>query len=132
MLLRSCPGWLNLFQLNVWLLEVACSYKLFKQRGESIDKGELIVEKNVAVAVAITATVCQCKPVSKSLTTTFSRKFWKKDFEATIDLKTSSQLTFTYSKLTIETLEKTVKLKLKIRTLEWRHWRHYGVFIVNF
>ena len=95
---------------------MACSYKLFKQRGESIDKGELIVEKNVAVAV--TATVCQRKPVSKSLTTTFSRKFRKKDFEATIDLKTSSQLTFTYSKLTIETLEKIVKLKLKIKTLE--------------
>ena len=105
---------------------MACNDKLFKQRGESIDKGELIVEKNVAVAVAttavaITATVCQCKPVSKSLTTTFSRKFRKKDFEATIDLKTSSQLTFTYSKLTIETLEKTVKLKLKIKTLEPRH-----------
>ena len=102
---------------------MACSYKLFKQRGESIDKGELIVEKNVAVAVAITAvaitaTVYQCKPVSKSLTTTFSRKFRKKDFEATIDLKTSSQLTFTYSKLTIETPEKIVKLKLKIKTLE--------------
>ena len=97
---------------------MACSYKLFKQRGESIDKGELIVEKNVAVAVAITATVCQRKPVSKSLTTTFYRKFRKKDFEATIDLKTSSQLTFTYSKLTIETPEKIVKLKLKIKTLE--------------
>ena len=98
---------------------MACNDKLFKQRGESIDKGELIVEKNVAVA--ITATVCQCKPISKSLTTTFSRKFRKKDFEATIDRKTSSQLTFTYSKLTIETLEKTVKLKLKIKTLERRH-----------
>ena len=105
---------------------MACNDKLFKQRGESIDKGELIVEKNVAVAVAITAvaitaTACQCKPVSKSLTTTFSRKFRKKDFEATIDRKTSSQLTFTYSKLTIETLEKTVKLKLKIKTLERRY-----------
>ena len=32
-----------------------CSYKLFKQKGESIDKGELIVKGNAAVAITATA-----------------------------------------------------------------------------
>ena len=46
----------------------------------------------------------------------------------------ASQLTFTCSKSTIGTLEKGVKiyLKLKIKTLERRHCLRSRVFIVNF
>ena len=45
------------------------------------------------------------------------------------------QLTFTYSKSTIETLENGLKFvhsKLTKKTPEWRQWRHSGDFIVNF
>ena len=45
-----------------------------------------------------------------------------------------TQLTFTCSNSTIETLEKRCEIcsKLRIKTLDWRHWRHSGVFIVDF
>ena len=45
-----------------------------------------------------------------------------------------TQLTFTCSKLTIETLKKgcEIWLKLTIKTPERRQWRRSGVFIVNF
>ena len=47
-------------------------------------------------------------------------------------IKISSQLTFTCSKSTIETLEERCEIcsKLKIRTPE--RWRRSGIFIVNF
>ena len=47
----------------------------------------------------------------------------------------SSQPAFTYSRLTTETLEQSVNYvqsKLTIKTPERRHWRCFGVFIVNF
>ena len=46
----------------------------------------------------------------------------------------TSQLTFTCSKLAIETLKQVVKnvQKLTITTLKRRQWRHSGDFIVNF
>ena len=45
-----------------------------------------------------------------------------------------TQQTFVYSKSAIETLEKVVKTcsELTIKTPEQRHWRRFGVFIVNF
>ena len=45
-----------------------------------------------------------------------------------------TQQTFVYSKSAIETLEKVVKTRseLTIKTPEQRHWRRFGVFIVNF
>ena len=45
-----------------------------------------------------------------------------------------TQQTFVYSKSAIETLEKVVKTcsELTIKTSEQRHWRRFGVFIVNF
>ena len=44
-----------------------------------------------------------------------------------------TQLTFTYTKSTIETLEKSVNyVKRNKKTLQWRHWRRSGVFNVNF
>ena len=46
----------------------------------------------------------------------------------------TTQPVFTYSKLTIETLEQDVKYahSLTIETPERHQWRHSGVFIVNF
>ena len=45
----------------------------------------------------------------------------------------SAQPAFTYSKLTIKTLERSVKCsKLTIRTPERRHYSRSSVFIVNF
>ena len=45
-----------------------------------------------------------------------------------------TQLAITCSKLTIETLEQRCEIcsKLTIKTLKRRHWRRFGVFIVNF
>ena len=45
-----------------------------------------------------------------------------------------TQLAFTCSKSTTETLEKGVKhsSKLTIKTPEWPHWQRFGIFIVNF
>ena len=45
----------------------------------------------------------------------------------------ATQLTFTCSKSTIETLEKCETCsKLTIQTPEGRQWRRSGIFIVNF
>ena len=44
-----------------------------------------------------------------------------------------TQQTFTCSKSTIETLEKSVKyIQLPIKTSERRQWHRSGVFIINF
>ena len=42
-----------------------------------------------------------------------------------------SQPVFTFSKLTIETLEQGICSTLTIKTPEQRQWRRSGVFIVN-
>ena len=49
-------------------------------------------------------------------------------------LQKASQPAFTYSKLTIETLEQRCEIysKLTIEIPERRHWRRSGIFIVNF
>ena len=46
----------------------------------------------------------------------------------------ASQQTFTCSKTAIETLEKGGEIcgKLTIKIPEQYHWRHSGVFIINF
>ena len=48
-----------------------------------------------------------------------------------------TQLAFTCSKLTIETVEQRCeicsKLTIKLpKRRQWRHWRRFGSFIVNF
>ena len=45
-----------------------------------------------------------------------------------------TQLTITFSKSTIETVDKTceIRSKLTIKTLEWRHGHRSSIFIVNF
>ena len=45
-----------------------------------------------------------------------------------------TQSTFTYSKLTVETLEQSCEIcsKLTIKTPKRSQWRRFGVFIVNF
>ena len=52
----------------------------------------------------------------------------------TISFRLITQLTLTYSNLTIETLQKDVKYvqKLTVKAPEWRQWRRSGAFIVNF
>ena len=52
-----------------------------------------------------------------------------------ISLESLAQSVFTFSKLTIETVEQGVKYvcsKLTIKTPERRQWRRPGVIIVNF
>ena len=49
------------------------------------------------------------------------------------DAQKGFQLTFTCSKSTLETLEKSeICSMLTIITPEWRHWRRSGALIVNF
>ena len=52
----------------------------------------------------------------------------------TLEMALPIQLTFTYLKLTIETIQNGVKKcsKLTMKILERRHSRHAGVFIVDF
>lgn len=64
-----------------------CSYKLFKQRGESFDKGELIVKSNVAVA--ITATASHSKKFQSPWNLLSQKTSERKIFESTKDLTIS-------------------------------------------
>ena len=51
-----------------------------------------------------------------------------------VGYKFLAQAAFTYSKLTIETLEQRCETcsKLTIKPPKRRHWRRFGGFIVNF
>ena len=61
-------------------------------------------------------------------------KYFLKNHSFRLKTQTISQLTFTCSKSTIETLEKNIwnMLKVNNKTPELHQWRRSGVFIVNF